>query len=375
MSIKNVRVEATDIRAEACAWMSQLETGDMKPADVDAFREWMQRSPRHHYEMRRLARLSTSLNVLTEMIEPLQDAARQRREAVAPKNRGGWRKPVSWALASSLAVIVVIFTLDQQPTQPEDTGQWPLLISTEVGEYREEFLPDGSSIALNTDSRVEVFYTNESREVRLSKGEVLFTVAPDTSRPFSVLAGKRLVQAVGTAFLVRHDAESFELMVTEGKVRLQELQATLAPESASSKDRPQTETQNTRVINTRIGLASEGILVKAGQRFAQSSDAAESALDAPVLETVSSDELRRKLAWQDGLLEFSDTELGQVVLEVSRHTSLRIEIPDPTLRELRFGGVFRTGDTASLFKALEAAFDVQATYINEDTIQLTRSGG
>ena len=35
----------SDVTAEACAWIAQLETGDMTRADIDAFREWMHRSP------------------------------------------------------------------------------------------------------------------------------------------------------------------------------------------------------------------------------------------------------------------------------------------------------------------------------------------
>ncbi|CAK9039576.1 Vitamin B12 transporter BtuB (Cobalamin receptor) (Outer membrane cobalamin translocator) [Durusdinium trenchii] len=46
----------------------------MTPEDLAAFREWMQRSPRHHDEVLRLAYLSNELNILTEMAGPLEDA-------------------------------------------------------------------------------------------------------------------------------------------------------------------------------------------------------------------------------------------------------------------------------------------------------------
>ena len=62
-----------DITAEASAWIAQLETGDLSKADLEALHEWMLRSPCHAAEIRRLARLSMELNVLTELSEALQD--------------------------------------------------------------------------------------------------------------------------------------------------------------------------------------------------------------------------------------------------------------------------------------------------------------
>jgi len=75
MSTSQHSRQAPDITAEACAWIAQLETGDLTPADVDAFREWMHRSPRHVAEIQRLARLSADLNILTALAQPLREAA------------------------------------------------------------------------------------------------------------------------------------------------------------------------------------------------------------------------------------------------------------------------------------------------------------
>ena len=76
------------------------------------------------------------------------------------------------------------------------------MITTAVGEQREMQLPDGSMIALNTDSQLEVTYGENYRDVRLLKGEALFEVTRDPARPFIVDAGIRRVEAVGTAFVV-----------------------------------------------------------------------------------------------------------------------------------------------------------------------------
>lgn len=376
MTIKSIKPEAADIRTEACAWMSQLESGEMRPADVDSFREWMQRSPRHRSEMRRLAQLSSSLNALAVTADAMDNAIAGHKQAIAPRRASKLQGARPWLALAAVAIICIAVVLVSLPGQPSSSDQqWPLLVSTAIGEYREELLPDGSQLALNTDSQVEVVYTDKGRDVRLLQGEVLFTVAPDPDRPFTVRAGAKSIQAVGTVFLVRHESEKFEVTVSEGKVRLKELLPTnsQSPSQGSPSENP--GRQSARVINTRPEYLPEGLILQAGERFSQSGTDVRYEPEAIVLEAVTDDELRRQLAWQEGLLEFTDMALEQVIFEVNRHTTLKIEIPDPALRNLRFGGVFKTGDTAPLFKALESAFDIQAVSTRDDTVQLIRADG
>lgn len=363
MSVNDINTDARDIRMEACTWMAQLETGDMKAADVDAFREWVRRSPRHAREIQRLAALSSSLNVLTDMAGPMQEAARQRRDAVSSATSTRWRRPL--ALAAGVAAIFVLATsLYITQAGPGDRAPWSGEWVTAVGEYREEVLPDGSTIDLNTDSRVQVVYTEQGREVKLDQGEALFTVAHDPDRPFTVTAGDRAVTAVGTAFVIRKEVDRFAVTVTEGRVRLQ----TVATDAG-----PGTTVTGASVQGATSPASAESVTLQKGERFVQADDGTGQGGGIPVLETVSAADLRRELAWKEGFLGFTNTELGQVIREVSRHTTLKIEIPDPDLRSLRFGGVFRTGDTKPLFDALEAAFDIRAVYITENTVMLTRA--
>ncbi len=57
---------ARQIEAEACAWIAQLDGGEPSQEDLDAFREWVHRSPRHQDEIKRLSAIWGDLNVLTE---------------------------------------------------------------------------------------------------------------------------------------------------------------------------------------------------------------------------------------------------------------------------------------------------------------------
>ena len=91
---------------------------------------------------------------------------------------------------------------------------------------------------------------------------------------------------------------------------------------------------------------------------------------AEAVQVISEDELRRKLSWQEGLLDFTDTPLGEVVSEVNRYNIIQVVITDPALSELKFGGIFRTKDTELLMEALESAFEIKSEYVDDTTIHL-----
>jgi len=103
-------------------------------------------------------------------------------------------------------------------------GLWaarPQRLDTRLGEIRRVPLADGSLVAINTKTALEVAMKPKSRRVLLKEGEAWFQVAKDPERPFVVAAGPVRVRAVGTAFSVRRGDEAgagVDVMVTEGVV-------------------------------------------------------------------------------------------------------------------------------------------------------------
>ena len=165
------------------------------------------------------------------------------------------------------------------------------------------------------------------------------------------------MEAVGTAFVVHLKRNSLVVAVTEGRVRV------VDPGNPLQVPTTPTPTQQ---------LLPPPILLETGQRIVI--EAATTPLDDPVVrsaETISMQELQRKLAWRDGLLDFSDTPLVEVIREVSRHTNLKIVVTDPELHTLEFNGLFRIGDTGPLFEVLKSSFSIDAQYIDANTVALT----
>ena len=356
MSKNVVSCDVPDIRSEASAWIAQLETGELSGADLDAFREWMSRSPRHAAEIKRLAELSMELNVLTEMAEPLREVLMEYQPIV----KSGFIRSVFNPVRVAVFVVFVgiIFSLLFYRQQAEISADESLLVATSVGEYRDFELADGTKVKLNADSQIKFAYDNRKRKVRLLKGEAFFDVKPDAARPFLVYARENYVRVVGTAFLVRLTKQDFEVTVTKGRVELAQVETVI---EGGERELPAKVAPD----NTALTLQPP-LILEAGQSVSISATREVS----PVV-TLSDRELQRELSWREGLHDFSNTPLEEVVNELTRHSPLEIEIADPVIRNLKFGGIFRTGETEPLFDALASAYGIDVQYISENKVRLS----
>ena len=198
---------------------------------------------------------------------------------------------------------------------------------TGIGERRTVALSDGSRVTLNTASTVEVAFTRGERRLRLVRGEALFEVAHDTSRPFLVDAGAARFRALGTAFNVRVRPDVVELTVTQGVV------AVVAGEA-------------------RVDEGPAARIAAGGGAVVRSGAVAPTALDEQ--------HLRQRTAWQDGVLEFDGESLAQVVGEFNRYRRQPIVIGDARLESLRIGGRFEVDEADKFLTALTSSFPIEA---------------
>jgi len=355
-----------DLTSEACAWIAQLESESTKSDDLAAFKEWVERSPVHKKEIKRLALLSSEISVLTDMAVPLKAAADQRRK-FSFLEKTFFRSKFRY-LTGIFSLLTVFFVGDHILQNSRISVDEPLLYTTQVGEHREILLSDGTLLDLNTDSKIEVDYSLERRKVRLLKGEAFFQVAHNAKRPFIVYAGEKSVRAVGTAFVVSLMPKKFEVTVTEGKV---ELSHKVNNEPGQNKNRKPIVASSTGGQELAI-LPAATIYLDAGETVAYDSSY-QKLLRDELVRSVSEQEIKRKLSWQDGLLDFSETPLIDVINDLSRYTSMNIEISDPELRNLKFGGLFRTNELQALFNALETTFDIEIERISDKHVRISRN--
>lgn len=326
-----------EIIGEASAWVAQIESGALSGADMAALREWMSRSPAHRREIRAIAELSGALSALTELADPVAAASGARSEARKSLSRPAFAAPALAACAIIVAAAVFAFA-SLRPA----SGDGPNIYRTAVGEYRSVDLEDGTTIELNTNTQIEVDYEKNERRVRLVNGEALFEVAKNPDRPFIVYSDAAVAEAVGTSFVLRLRDRITELSVVEGAVAFFKLPETMDAAAARVKE------------SADLLKAPARVVLRAGQTLSSDAIPPEGgAPGGPGIATITERDIQRKLSWTEGLLDFSQTSLEEVVAEVTRHNDISIEIADPSLKDVKFGGIFRTGDVEPLLEALE----------------------
>ncbi len=337
--------EAT-IEQQASEWMAKLDGEHPSRQTRQAFKVWVNANPAHRHAFEDMIAFWDDMNVLTQAQLPREQAAHDGEEAgrFAPFGRGR-KRFAPWAGALSAALVLAVLFL------PFERGPRPDVYTTGVGEQMTIELADQSRVLLNTNSRLEVNYTEHKRQLKLLRGEAYFDVAHKPERPFEVFAGQGLVRAVGTAFTVHVRKIDVEVIVTEGSVELDHREPVLAPAVV----------QNTPAPEPIV------VRVQAGDTLVY-----DRALIAQI-ETVLAGQLEAKLAWQKGLLVFDGEPLSTLVEEVGRYTDLKIIIPERKVRELKVGGLFKVGDTEALFEALRDSFDVHVQEVSEGVVYLVSS--
>lgn len=109
--------------------------------------------------------------------------------------------------------------------------------ATDVDEQRTVQVADGSSVRLDTDSRIRVRLSGRERNIELLEGQALFEVAHDAARPFVVSADGTTVTALIRVFDVQRPGSDVPVVLVEGKVRVDAPRAdqkTLTPNSPRS---------------------------------------------------------------------------------------------------------------------------------------------
>jgi transmembrane sensor len=205
---------------------------------------------------------------------------------------------------------------------------------TATGEQRTFELEDGSVVSLNTHSRIAVRLAAHAREVRLLRGEALFHVAHDPSRPFLVSTDDAVVQAVGTQFDVYRRDDSTVVAVLEGRVNV--TTAAPAPAASGSAAAP--------VVGRRAPRAAAVQSLGASQEAQVSHEGSVS-----IREVIN---VSDRVAWRERRLIFRDQTLEQIVDEFNRYRTHPIRLEGDGVSERVYTGVFDADDAESLLQVL-----------------------
>src|SRR3989442_13010987 len=332
--------EELRIAEEAAEWLAVLDSAN--PAQRAKFARWITESPLHLREFL----LMTSLESELRCLDPKHGLRREDISKAVPNNvipllpnvissgtesSAGepWRR-YRWKLVAIAVAVLMALLVPFLPTHKSQE------FATSIGEQRKISLDDGSVIHLSKKSHISVILTTHTREVQLLEGEALFRVEHDASRPFRVLSGVNVIQAIGTQFDVDRRPSATMVSVIEGRVQVSRAASSVVRSSRDSRttkpDIAQPHTQPIAQLNAgeeaRIG--SNGNIQR------------RSTIDPTSIAT-----------WRQHRLVFHDDTLEDIAAEFNRYNSRgHIELEGDAVRGRRYTAVFDADDPGSLVEFL-----------------------
>jgi len=205
---------------------------------------------------------------------------------------------------------------------------WRAGVSTGTGEIRHMPLPDGSRLAMNTATAIDVAFDDTTRLIVLHAGEIHLRSAPDpatVARPLMVRSANGSVRALGTRFSVREEGGLFsprtQVCVTQGAVEIVPSQAHQAARTIGSG------WQTSFDANAVAGVAA----APAGSE-----------------------------AWLQGVLIAERTPLGEVLAQLARYRNGVVRC-DPAVARLPVDGIFQLNDTDRILALLQVSLPIRVS--------------
>ncbi len=209
------------------------------------------------------------------------------------------------------------------------------LISTPNQVINEYTLPDGSVVALNSNSKL-VFpkqFKGDTREVTI-EGEAFFEVTPNPEKPFIINAGNAQVKVVGTSFNVSAypETEAVEVVVKTGKVQV------------ISK-------------NTNEFSVEKQVYLTPGEKG--------TILNKSSIPEKSKNIDPNYLAWRTHDFIFDEVPLNEVFKCLAKTYHINIEVLEPELNDLKLNAQFDKKPIDFILNVVSLTFNLDLSIDNE----------
>jgi transmembrane sensor len=220
--------------------------------------------------------------------------------------------------------------------------------STQTGERTFIRLEDNSTVSLNTATRIAVDFASNRRRMYLLAGEAVIQPG-QTSRHLQVTIGDLDldVDGQGATFDIHRREFLTRVTVIDGQIMLRcacfnsmaRPEGNHLPHPISNGRRP--DTAIILAANEQFDIDREDDTIHFHRR------------------AMTSQDREALIAWEEGHLIFRGQALDEAVEEFNRYNRRQLIIDDESIRRLRIGGVFSTGDVDSFILALHNALGLR----------------
>lgn len=188
-------------------------------------------------------------------------------------------------------------------------------------------LPDGSQIALNTQSKITFPQKFKGHERRVTlQGQAWFNVAHDSTNPFIVQAGNAQIRVLGTEFDVRaYPQTGVTVSVVKGRVMLFHV-----------------DERTGDTMSVFLGAGETGILPQNAVKPEMVTDPGPDAL-----------------FWLDHSLEFRQTPLSDVFSLLRKHYNVQIRVTDNHVLQCRLSARFMEEPVERVLQVIAESFGLE----------------
>ena len=304
---------------QAAVWIARLRGPALTSLRQRRFLGWFEADAGNPEAFDEIAMLWERLEVVTAL--------------ELPACAGAQRAFRRWTLVPAAACLVLIVAVAM-------VLSGDVRYTTQVGEHSEIVLEDGTKLALNTNTQVEVSLTPDHRHLTLHHGEAYVEVVEDPARPFVLTTPHGRVEALGTAFGVHVLADGSRVFVGEGKVVVYRANQTDQAGGAA----PTLAAGSEMVFDVR-----------------------------DVLRTGSVD-LAVAIAWREDRLVYDGVTLEQMIKDLNRYMPRKMVITDRELAETRVSAVLRIEEQQATLNALARILPIAWTELSDKVIVLRPIG-
>lgn len=328
---------STQIEHQAAAWLVRRDGDAWTEDDQAALDAWLAGSVARRVAFLRLEAVSEEslrLKALAAGLPP--GAGRNTRWRLLPYGvpegpvvgSAGKRFAVAVAAALVLALGCVVYFASGLFGGDR--------FSTPVGGTASVPLRDGSRVVMNTASSIRVELTDQERRIELTRGEAFFEVAKDPARPFVVHAGSQRVVAVGTKFSVRREGDSVKVVVTEGRVKVED------------------------ELEREPRQIADGAHESPGELLLSAGNVARAGGGDLLVQRKTAAETEEALAWRNGYLIFRDTPLSEAVAEFNRYSEQQAVVADAVVSGILLTGKFKSTNYEAFIRLLQEGYGIRA---------------
>lgn len=292
----HINSKSDSVVEQAAQWHASLQSGDMTDVELQAFHEWHDADSVHATTYAKMSSLWSRFDSADSIAgkSTLHKLLKTRKSKLNIKKTN--------ALVG-LCLVSIVAWVGMQTTYPK---YYLADYRSAVGQQRNIQLADNSEVLLDTNSAINIHYSQGVRKIELVQGSLFIKVSKDPTRPLIIATSSGTAQALGTQFFVEQHAGSMVVGVTESKVQV-----------CAGNDK--------RVCT--ILYAGEKAEIK------------EHHLSRP-----QEMDVLAAVAWTKGDLIADNLALSDVLYELSRYKSGWISYDAEEMKKIRVSGVFKLSE-------------------------------